>query len=144
MGRQRLVVGEHQRRPLGPLDHIRYRKCLAAARYTEQYLILDPGIEVFDQAPDRLGLIALWGIFRNETKLHYSIIDQVMQFRKAEMIGFGFLGGYGLCLFDDRGRSFSDIGRQHVSADQFGKPDGGPFITDDLDDMEQGVFNAFV
>ena len=57
LGRQRLVVGNDQRRFLEPLDHIRHCKGLAGPGHTHQCLELVAFPEPFHQFFDRLGLV---------------------------------------------------------------------------------------
>ena len=57
--RQRLVGGEHQRRPLGLLDHLRHREGLAGAGDAEQHLGAVAALDALDQVGDRLRLIPL-------------------------------------------------------------------------------------
>ena len=57
LGRQGLVVGDHQRRPLHRGDRRRHREGLAGAGGAEQGLEALVGLEPFGQAGDRLRLI---------------------------------------------------------------------------------------
>ena len=56
LGRQRLVVGHDQRRPLDLLDHVGHREGLAGAGDAEQRLMPLPGLDALDQLRDRRGL----------------------------------------------------------------------------------------
>ena len=57
LGRQRLVVGEHERRPLQPLDRGRHRHRLAGAGGAQQRHPARAGLDALDDAVDRLRLI---------------------------------------------------------------------------------------
>ncbi len=57
LGRERLVVRQHQRRTLHLLNDVRHRKGLARARDTHQHLLAPPTAQALDQLLDRLGLI---------------------------------------------------------------------------------------
>ena len=72
--RERLVMRQHECRPLRLFDHMGNRKCLAAARYAQQNLIFRAVVQIIDELFDCFGLIALRRIFRNETELHPLII----------------------------------------------------------------------
>ena len=69
-------MSNHKRRPLNLLNHIRDRKCLAAARDPKQNLVFFTIVQICNKLFDCLGLVALRRIFRNETELHTLIIKQ--------------------------------------------------------------------
>src|SRR2546421_185598 len=71
---------QHERRPLHVLDHICYRKSLAAPGDAKQDLVPGRVIQSIDELPDRLRLVAFWLVLRSETKLH----DLIIQFLHAE------------------------------------------------------------
>ncbi len=81
--RQRFVVSDDQRWPLYLLDHVRDRKRLAAARNSQQNLVLLTGIQICYELLDSFGLITLRRVFRHETKLHALIIMQNARRRKS-------------------------------------------------------------
>ena len=58
LGGQRLVVRQHQRRPLHGLDDVGHRERLARPRDAHQHLLVPAALEAFDQRADRLRLIA--------------------------------------------------------------------------------------
>jgi hypothetical protein len=57
LGRERLVVGHDDGRPLHALDDVRDAERLAATRDTQQGLASEAVLQAFDQARDRLGLV---------------------------------------------------------------------------------------
>ncbi len=56
--RQRLVVGHHQRRPVGARDHLRHAVGLARAGDAEQHLMLVAAVQAVDQLGHGMHLIA--------------------------------------------------------------------------------------
>ena len=59
LGRERLVVGQHQRRAVGLRDHRGDREGLARAGDAQQHLVLVAALEPVHQLPDRARLVAL-------------------------------------------------------------------------------------
>ena len=57
LGRERLIVGNHQRGPVHPGDQIRHRKRLAAPRHTQQGLMLVAGLQRLEKLADSLLLV---------------------------------------------------------------------------------------
>ena len=64
--RERLVGREDQRRALGRLDHLRHGEGLARAGDAEQHLVALVGVDALDQLLDRLRLVALGRVFRDD------------------------------------------------------------------------------
>ena len=58
LGGQRLVVRQHQRRPLHGLDDVGHGERLARAGHAHQHLLLAAGAQAVDQGRDGLRLIA--------------------------------------------------------------------------------------
>ena len=68
LGRERLVVGEHERRPLHRLDDVRDREGLAGAGDAEQRLVREARADAVDQRGDRGRLVAGRRIVRLQFK----------------------------------------------------------------------------
>ena len=60
--RERLIVGEHERRPVQPCDHVCHRERFARARNAEQRLHPHTRFNPGDERVDRLGLVARGGV----------------------------------------------------------------------------------
>src|SRR5579864_636629 len=58
LGRQRLVVGQHQRGPIELLYHLGHGVCLARAGYAQQHLVLFSGINAASKLFNGVGLVA--------------------------------------------------------------------------------------
>ena len=69
LGRQRLVVSDHQRGLVELLDDVRHGKGLAGTRHAQERLGLVPLAEAGDQLPDRLRLVTGGLIFRVQDKM---------------------------------------------------------------------------
>ena len=94
--RQRLVLRQHQRRPLHALDDVGDRVGLARAGDAEQRLLRQPGLEALDQARDRLRLIAGGRIRRNQ--LEAGGMDQVIHSMARIDLCSGYRGRGGVFL----------------------------------------------
>ena len=66
LGRERLVVDEHERGALDPGDHVGHGEGLARAGDTEEHLMGSPLEHALAQGGDRLSLVALGAEVRNE------------------------------------------------------------------------------
>jgi hypothetical protein len=70
LGRQRLVVRDHQSRPLRRLDHVGDRERLARPGDPQQNLMIPPRRHARGQSLDRFGLVARRSIGCRQFKLH--------------------------------------------------------------------------
>ena len=68
LGGQGLVVGQHQRRAPDLLDHFGYRKRFAAARHSEERLVVVAAADPFGELRGRLRLIAGRGLIGDHLK----------------------------------------------------------------------------
>ena len=64
LGRQGLVVGQHQGGPLDPLDDLGHGVGLAAASDAQQHLVPQAVFDAAGQGVDGLGLVPAGGVFR--------------------------------------------------------------------------------
>src|ERR1051326_1479542 len=70
--RQRLVVRDDERGTLDLLDDVPHRECLSRSRHPQQRLIAMSRVQSFYQPGDRLGLVALHGVFRRKLEFIHS------------------------------------------------------------------------
>ena len=64
LGRQGLVVGQHQGGPLDPLDDLGHGVGLTAAGDAQQHLVQQAVFDAAGQGVDGLGLVPAGGVFR--------------------------------------------------------------------------------
>ena len=86
LGRQGLVVGQHQRRPLHRLDNLGHGKGLAGAGDPQQNLLFQSVFNALRQLGDGLGLVAGGLILRNHLKIRHSAPLRGGLRRKREML----------------------------------------------------------
>ena len=73
LGRQGLVMGQHQGGPLDPLDDLGHGEGLAGAGDAQQHLLLQSVLDALRQGRDGLGLVAGGFIFRNDFKFRHIV-----------------------------------------------------------------------
>ena len=72
LGRQRLVVGQHQGRPLDLFDDLGHGVGLAAAGDAQQHLLAQTALQTLRQLLDGLGLVPGGGVFGYDFELRHS------------------------------------------------------------------------
>ena len=71
LGRQGLVVGQYQRRPLDSLDDLGHGKGLSGASDAQQHLLLQSVLDALRQLGNSLGLVAGGLVFRYNLKIRH-------------------------------------------------------------------------
>ena len=82
LGRQRLIMGQHQRGAVAPGDHVGHGKGLAAAGHTQQGLAAVAPLNALYQLLNGLGLVTRGGIVGDEMELfigHVSVLLSVLR-----------------------------------------------------------------
>ena len=74
LGRQGLVVGQHQGGPLDLFDDLGHGVGLAAAGDAQQHLLAQPRLQPRRQLLNGLGLVAGGGIFRYDFEFWHGIL----------------------------------------------------------------------
>ena len=77
LGRERLVVRQHQRRPLQLLNDVRHRERLARAGDAHQHLLAPPVAQPVHQLANRLRLIA--GGLKRCLKLEFHNLGRLLR-----------------------------------------------------------------
>ena len=75
LGRQGLVVGQHESGPLDLLDDLGHGEGLAGTGDAQQHLLLQAIFDALRQGGNGLGLVAAWRIFRNDFKLWHGTLQ---------------------------------------------------------------------